>query len=315
GLTLCEKFHGSQNSTGGFYSTRGPGSTMSVYSTGVGVHDIHVQNPNAPRKAAFARFTSYAAPYSCKQCHYVPTGPFSPGHIDTALPAESAFTHVSSIAHNGDTFGYYSTPTFNSGTQTCSSVWCHGAGMNSNRGTGNYVGLTPSPRGNPKWNQPYLTGNGNTDCTKCHALPPLGAGSQHLGGVTLAQCKDCHNHVGDDGLSFTNKKLHVNGSIDGGCGGCHGNPPITTSIGTVDGLATPPQNALTTGPGAHNAHQLLLQIGGNCLTCHNGYTKAMPSNQLEICFNGLGGLVTTGTFTGYTNSVNGPKWRIPSASA
>ncbi|NVN99922.1 MAG: CxxxxCH/CxxCH domain-containing protein [Geobacteraceae bacterium] len=314
GLPLCEKCHGSATSTGGFYGTKGPGSSAYANESGVGTHSIHIQNLNAPRKTAFARFTSYAAPFSCNQCHYVPTGPFSPGHIDSALPAESTFAHVSSISHNGDTFGYYSTPTFNAATKTCNNIWCHGAGMNSNRGQGSYVGLAPANRIVPKWNQEFLTGNGNADCTSCHAMPPLGATSQHLGGVTLAMCKDCHNHVGGDGLSFSNKKLHVNGKIDGGCGGCHGNPPISSTIGTVDGLATPAQNALTSGQaGAHNAHQLLPQISSNCNTCHNGYTRAMPSNTLEIGFNGLGGAVTTGTFTGYTNSVNGPHWSATSA--
>src|SRR6185369_15308880 len=248
------------------------------------------------------------------------TGPFSPGHIDTALPAESAFSHVSSIAHNGDTFGYYSTPTFNSGTQSCSSVWCHGAGMNSNRGVDSvvdgklvhYAGTTPPSRQIPKWNAPYLTGNA-ADCTKCHALPPPAPDATYTHfGKTLNVCADCHQHVGADGLSFKNKALHVDGKVEGGCGGCHGNPPLNNIVGDPDGLATPAQNALNGGAGAHNAHALLPQIGGNCATCHNGANQAMPSNELEIGFSGLGGLVTSGTFTGYTNSVNGPHWKSSS---
>jgi predicted CxxxxCH...CXXCH cytochrome family protein len=314
GLTLCDKCHGSATSPGGFYNTRGPAGTLSVYSTGVGVHDIHVQNTNSPRKATFARFTSYAAGYSCTQCHTVPTGPFSAGHIDTPLPAEVPFNNKSSIASKGKTFGYYSTPVYNFGTQSCSAVWCHGAGMDSNRGVNAYVGAPPASRQNPLWNTPFLTGAGATDCNKCHATPPAAPNSTYTHfGKSLASCSSCHQHVGNDGLSFKNKKLHADGKVDGGCTACHGNPPITNLIGTTTGLATPAQNALNGGAGAHNVHVLLPAIGKNCSTCHNGASQAMPSNQLEMGFNalsdGLGGyLVKSGTFTGYTSSVNGPNW-------
>ncbi|HZV81844.1 MAG TPA: CxxxxCH/CxxCH domain-containing protein, partial [Geobacteraceae bacterium] len=314
GLTMCEKCHGSATSARGFYNTRGPSGTLSVYSTGVGVHDIHIQNLNSPRKATFNRFTSYAIGFKCNQCHNVPTGPFTAGHIDTALPAEVPFSHVSSFAHKGDVYGYYSTPTYNFGTQACSNIWCHGAGMNSNRGAGAYAGTTPPVRTNPKWNVPYLTGNGSTDCTKCHALPPAAPDASYTHfGKTLNTCVSCHQHLTNDAHGFKDKSLHVNGKIDGGCDGCHGNPPITNVVGATDGLATPAQNALNGGAGAHGLHVNLPAIGNNCNTCHNSSDPAMPSNKLEIGFNGLNGLVTTGTFTGYTNSVNGPKWQSSSA--
>ncbi len=319
GLPMCEKCHGSATSAGGFYNTRGPTGTLSIYSTGVGVHDIHIQNMNSPRKTTFARFTSYAAPYKCNQCHYTPTSPFTAGHIDTALPAESAFSHASSIANKGILFQYYSTPTYTKATETCSAVWCHGAGMHSNRATDEYAGTTPPVRTNPKWTVPYLTGNGASDCTKCHAMPPPAPDNTYTHyGKTLVTCTTCHKHVGDDGYSFKDKKLHVNGTVEGGCDGCHGDPPITAGVWTpvnTTGLATPAQNALNGGAGAHAAHILLPLIGKNCSTCHNAASPAMPSNELEIGFNALGGLVNNGTFTGYTNSVNGPKWKIPSASA
>lgn len=311
GLTLCEKCHGSATSAGGFYNTQGPTGTLSVYSTGVGVHDIHIQNLNSPRKATFSRYTSYAVGYGCEQCHTVPDGPFSAGHIDTALPGEVPFNNSSSIAHKGDAFGYYSTPTYSSATQTCSAVWCHGAGMHSNRASHEYVGTTPPVRTNPKWNVPYLTGNGANDCTKCHALPPPAPDATYTHfGKTLASCASCHQHVSADGHGFKEKVLHVNGTVEGGCDGCHGNPPITAVDGPPDGKAG--QNAID-GAGAHAAHVLLPQIGNNCSTCHNLASSAMPSTNLEIGFKGLGGLVTTGTFTGYTNSVSGPKWVSSSA--
>jgi|GEM_PF-2550228 len=311
-LTMCDKCHGSATSPRGFYNTQGPDGTLSVYSTAVGVHDIHIQNLNSPRKSTFARYTSYATGYSCNQCHNTPSGPFSPGHVDTALPAEANFNNVSSIANRGIVFQYYSTPAYSRATQTCSAVWCHGAGMHSNRATDEYAGTTPPARSNPKWNVPFLTGSGVTDCTKCHALPPAAPNSSYTHfGKTLQSCASCHQHVSADGYGFKDKTLHVNGTVEGGCDGCHGNPPITAADGPPDGKAG--QNAID-GAGAHNAHVLLPQIGNNCNTCHNAASPTMPSNNLEIGFNALGGQVTTGTFTGYTNSVNGPKWMVPSPS-
>jgi predicted CxxxxCH...CXXCH cytochrome family protein len=311
GLTQCEKCHGSRTSNG-FYSTRGPTGTLSIYSAGIGVHDIHLQNLKSPRKATFARFTSYATGFNCNQCHRVPSGPFSNGHIDTALPAEVPFTHMSSIANTGQVkFSYYTSPTYNSATQTCSAIWCHGAGMNSNNSTGPYAGLSGSiQRQDPVWNVPYLTGNGAADCVKCHAMPPPAPDANYIHyGKTLANCKECHTHLGSDGLSFRNKALHVNGAIDGGCDKCHGYPPINNIVGDHEGLATPVQGALTQGTaGAHNAHVLNANIGKNCQTCHYNFTADMPSNTLELGFNGFNGTVVSGTFTGYSNSGTHPKW-------
>ncbi len=311
-LPMCEKCHGSATSPRGFYNTRGPTGTLSIYSTGIGVHDIHLQNLNSPRKATFARFTSFAVGMSCKQCHSNPSGPFTAGHIDNALPAEVPFNNNSSIAGHGKLFGYYSTPTYSFATQSCNNIYCHGAGMHSNRGQDEYAGTTPPAHSVPKWNVAFLTGNGAADCTKCHALPPPAPNSSYVHfGKTLNTCANCHQHVSADGYGFKEKSLHVNGIVEGGCDGCHGNPPINAVLGPPDGLTLPAQNAMPPGfAGSHNAHQLVPSIGNQCNTCHNGSSTSMLAEgyQLEIGFNqfGLGG---SGTFTGYTNSVNGPNWK------
>ena len=310
-LPLCEKCHGSRTSAG-FYNTQGPNGTLSNYSVGVGVHDIHLQNLNSPRKATFARFTSLNAGYNCNQCHSVPKGQFSSGHMDDALPAEVKFTHISSIANTGQAkFSYYTSPAYSFATQTCSAVWCHGAGMNSNNSTGPYAGIPSSiQRQNPQWNVPYLTGNGASDCTKCHAIPPPAPDSNYIHyGKTMVNCKECHTHLTNDGFGFKDKSLHVNGVIDGGCDKCHGYPPINNIVGDHEGLATPAQGALTLGTaGAHNAHVLNINIGKNCQTCHYNFNSAMPSNNLELGFNAFGGAVTSGTFTGYSNTGTHPNW-------
>jgi len=320
-LALCDKCHGSRTSDLGFYNTRGPDGTLSIYSAAIGVHDIHLQNPNSPRKSTFSRFTSFAVGMNCNQCHYNPTGPFSSGHMDTALPAEVPFAHMSTIAHIGDAFGYYSTPKFDTATQSCSSVWCHGAGMQSNTARGLYAGKTPVSPLKPKWNEPMLAAN---PCTKCHAMPPAASSSAdthwNVGAdraYILSECVGCHQHLNTGATGFVNKALHVNGVIDGGCTGCHGDPPTTTGIGTETGLATPDQHALQLGTaGAHQSHINNVNILKNCYTCHYSYNPVMTSDgtgKLEIGFNGFGGTVINGTFNGYTNSVNGPVWQENSA--
>lgn len=323
-LSLCDKCHGSSTSARGFYNTKGPDGTLSIYSAAIGMHDIHIQNPNSPRKATFSRFTSFAAGMSCRQCHYQPDGPFYPGHMDNALPAEVPFAHVSSIAHVGDVFGYYSTPTYSFGAGTCSNVWCHGAGMASNSSRGKYAGTTPGiVRSNPVWNQPIL-GTGDP-CIKCHAMPPSAPDSSYTHfnpGASrpfiASECVNCHQHLNSTATGFVNKALHINGVIDGGCTGCHGDPPADLGIGTETGLATPAQNALKLGTaGAHIAHMNNVNIQKNCYTCHYNYNPVMVKDgtgKLEIGFYGFGGKVKTGTFTGYTNTVNGPKWLANSAA-
>ena len=326
GLTLCEKCHGSRTSVGGFYNTAGPGSTQSVYTSSVGVHDIHLQQTHAARRATFARFTSYNSGYNCNQCHFTPTGPYSQGHMDTALPAEVRFTHLSSIGQNATKYGNYTTLASYNGDRSCSNVWCHGGGMNSNTLSGPYatvvddaasVGatlnlVTPVV---PRWNTPYLTGNAASDCTKCHNYPPPAptASYQHYG-KTLTDCTTCHGHVNANATGFKNKALHADGKVDGGCTGCHGYPPIDSTVGTSTGLATPATGAMHAGvKGAHNTHQLNPAIGNTCQTCHNGYNPAMPSQTLDIGFNALGGKMTSGTFTGYSGLTNNERFVSSSA--
>jgi predicted CxxxxCH...CXXCH cytochrome family protein len=326
-LPLCDKCHGSRTSARGFYSTEGPDGTLSNYTSFVGTHDIHLQQTNAPRRASFARFTSYNSGFNCNQCHFTPTSPYSNGHVDTALPAEIRFTHLSSIAQNAVKFGVYTTVArYSYADRTCSSVWCHGRGMNSNELTGPYATVFEDATSAhvqlnlvqpvvPAWNSPMLTGNSANDCTKCHNYPPPAPTVvyQHYG-KTLTDCVSCHKHMTSDGGGFKNKTLHVNGVVDGGCAGCHGNPPIDATIGTSTGLATPATGALTADvAGAHQAHLLVPTISNNCATCHNNYVQEMGSGTIDIGFNALGGRVTSGTFTGYSATTNGERFVSTSA--
>ncbi|CAG0926530.1 hypothetical protein RHDC3_00070 [Rhodocyclaceae bacterium] len=297
---LCEKCHTTNPSPAGFYATTGPSGTKSKNDPYVGAHFQHITS--MPYK--------YSAKLDCNQCHIKPTGPYSPGHIDSALPAEINFNNMSSLANRGVQNGFSSAahqPSYDYGAKQCSNVWCHGAGMNSNEGTGPYGAAVDDggALGTPAaavWNSPYLTGVGANDCVKCHSLPPAApkSGYEHFDDDTgapyaLNKCTNCHRHLNASATGFANPSLHVNGMIDS-CNVCHGRPPVDD-----DTMTKPALGALSAGMvGAHQAHRLNPAIGNDCGACHYNYAYDMPSYKLEIGFRAYGNRVTKGVFWGMT---------------
>ncbi|QVW34712.1 CxxxxCH/CxxCH domain-containing protein [Geobacter sulfurreducens] len=296
-VPLCEKCHTTSPSAAGFYSTSGPGSTTSKTDPYVGAHFQHITS--MPFR--------YSARIDCSGCHLKPTGPYTPGHIDSALPAEVIF---GAIAGSGVQNGYSSAehqPSYNYASRECSNVWCHGGGMASNVGAGPYGSAVTDggSLGSPApavWNSPYLTGVGTNDCVKCHAFPPAAPlpGYTHWDDnnnrpFVANQCILCHKHVDNTGYAFKDPKLHVNGVVDS-CNTCHGRPPVDEA-----GMTIPAVGALTPGMvGAHQAHALNPSIGKDCNVCHYQYSQEMPSYDMEMGFNAYGGRVTSGTFYGYS---------------
>lgn len=296
-IALCEKCHTTSPAPSGFYGTAGPGSTTGKTDPYVGAHFQHITS--MPYK--------YSAKIDCSQCHLKPSGPYTAGHIDSALPAEVTF---GAIAGSGVQNGYTSVehqPAYSYGARECSNVWCHGGGMASNTGLGLYGSVLEDggTLGSPAtavWNSPYLTGVGTNDCVKCHAFPPPAPmpGYTHWDDANnrpyvANQCILCHKHLNNDGYTFKNPALHVNGVVDS-CNTCHGRPPIDEK-----GLTVPALGALTAGVvGAHQAHAINPNIGNNCNVCHDQYSMDMPSYFMEMGFNAYGGKVTSGTFYGYS---------------
>jgi len=67
-------------------------------------------------------------------------------------------------------------------------------------------------------------------------------------------CIDCHRHS----IGFT-----------ADCTGCHGNPPLETTIGSPNGLADIPAPTGSATPGTHYKHVVVL--GYDCEYCHAGW--------------------------------------------
>lgn len=301
-IPLCDKCHTTNPSPAGFYSTTGPNGTRLNTDQYVGAHFQHITS--MPFKLS--------AKYDCDECHNKPTGPYTPGHIDSALPAELTFgTTASSGVINNYTSASHQ-PAYSFGARQCSNVWCHGAGMASVEGTGLYGsaisdGATPNANriASPTWNSPFLTGT-SADCQKCHSSPPPAPmpGYNHWDddnnrAYLMTDCYKCHNSVNTAGTGFVNAANHANGVVDS-CLHCHGLPPVDANT-----LVNPPINALNTGmAGAHQGHFLNPNIGKRCTICHYNYSYTMPSYQLEIGFNAFGGKVSRGTFYGYSTLTN-----------
>lgn len=134
------------------------------HAPGVGAHANHVEQ------------AANHTPVACSECHLVPSSTWSPGHIDSALPAEVV---PGPLALLGDHPASYD-PT----TGTCSATYCHGLAT-------------------PHWTAPL-----SWACGSCHALPPPQCNT------TNEQCSDCHGEVLTAGRVFLRRDLHVNGTVD-----------------------------------------------------------------------------------------------------
>ncbi|GAM09960.1 geobacter CxxxxCH...CXXCH motif protein [Geobacter sp. OR-1] len=117
-------------------------------------------------------------------------------------------------------------------------------------------------------------------------------------------CTSCHAH---------------NTGFKAACGGCHGNPPVSSARGGDTGLIGKPKPSFalqTSAAGAHATHVTGRSLV--CDTCHyidNG-TARMPSQSgtIDIGFFGFGGKVTSGTYTPFTSSRRGYPFASGTAS-
>jgi predicted CxxxxCH...CXXCH cytochrome family protein len=186
----------------------------------VGAHTKHVQT------------TKLARPFDCGVCHLKPTGILSAGHIDDPTPvATLTFGGIAGQVPPGPA------PSWNRGTATCASTYCHGnyAGTYTytawDWGSDSPVEVSVSYAGSkaaPGWLDGPMT------CGSCHGNPPAGTGAWHSGfhgyDVTYRECQTCHPDaasVNGVGTSITNPALHLNGIVEvtpkwsNKCFGCH----------------------------------------------------------------------------------------------
>jgi predicted CxxxxCH...CXXCH cytochrome family protein len=153
------------------------GDTATTYR-GVGAHVAHMTT--GQKRIAV----------KCTECHQSITKFDSPGHTDTNPPSEVIFTD--SLA-NTMTKGRNKAQMFwDVSSLTCKNTYCHGNFTNGN----NY---------SPSW---VKVGQGESQCGKCHNLPPGGDHPQ------LTLCFGCHTQTVDENLNIIDKTKHMNGKVD-----------------------------------------------------------------------------------------------------
>jgi predicted CxxxxCH...CXXCH cytochrome family protein len=163
----CSGCHGSADSSAPPRDLAGNQLTTAI---GVGAHRSHL---DAPRRLR--------GPVACADCHQVPAALDSPGHIDSAAPAEVA------LAGGG---------AWNRAEASCQS-WCHGDSQ-------------------PVWTR---VGLDEVFCGSCHGVPP--ADAEHAPDLALSDCASCHPSTVDSfgnilraGAPGNETSQHMDGDVD-----------------------------------------------------------------------------------------------------
>lgn len=196
----CSTCHGSETSSAPPGDLNG--NTENT-ARGVGAHQVHLAG-NLKGKTM-----------SCAECHVVPGGVYSDGHLDGDSRAEIIMAnYLATITTNHPSTTNYSSslplfvpnPSYSLSDQTCANTYCHGNFKNGNSGN------------SPVWNDPQ-----SAACGTCHgdrtkptlmerALPKtVSEGGTHPNALT---CSQCHGGVVNANLNFTNPSKHVDGLLN-----------------------------------------------------------------------------------------------------
>ena len=195
GPEACNNCHGVASQSVSILSTWAPPEDLSgnivTTNVGVGAHQTHLIDST----------WSTAYTQDCGLCHREPSGFDDPDHIDTNPGRNMQFTGI------GSNSGAVS-PQWQSGSASCSDVYCHG----------NFVFLKAESSNDWAYADSIIQGNnpqmiwttvdGTQDsCGTCHGLPPTG----HIAAVT---CNGCHGSVVDADFNIIDKSKHINGEIE-----------------------------------------------------------------------------------------------------
>ena len=201
----------------------------------VGAHTSHVSG------------SSIAPAFDCGPCHVKPADALSQGHVDGATAA---------VTFGGlATAGGGQAPSWDRGSATCASTYCHGATLGGGSNTA------------PIWTG---VGQGQADCGACHGLPPPSPHPTVTGG--LPGCSTCHPQTIDSGGAL----------IPPGSGGAHLDGAAQTGhIASWMDPASPGFHAFTANRGLATCQlchgQNLDGVGGvttvACSTCHGATWK------------------------------------------
>jgi predicted CxxxxCH...CXXCH cytochrome family protein len=286
GDTICVSCHGGQDNQTGAPPFDLDGASDTAEAT-VGAHSAHVQ-------------ATLARPFACGECHEVVPQVITPLHIDGKIDLP-----FGSLSRTGG-----ASPSFDPGTLSCSTTYCHGATLQGGSHT------------TPTWNK---VGQGEAACGNCHGLPPAQLPSpSHPAYALEARCAGCHPATADtdaagNDVVLAGGGLHVDGKVEyefaghpagwyaPGTGGDHthtGRNPLTGGCATADCHGTDLGGGRS-GVACARCHDgATAQVFG-CATCHGGavdQTGAPPIDTHEVSATTS---VTVGAHTSHVQATHG----------
>jgi predicted CxxxxCH...CXXCH cytochrome family protein len=190
----CTTCHGSSTSNAPPTDINGNTATT---ERGVGAHQIHLKGGDIGKSLA------------CTECHSVPGGVYTPGHVDSELPAELVMNNsLANLVTNDPSTSEYDpgldlfepNPTYDPNDLSCSNTYCHGYFKNGNLD-----------------NKPVWTNPSTSACGSCHGdgsspLPKTQAqGGSHPGSNN---CSNCHGGVVDANQNIINPSKHIDGLLN-----------------------------------------------------------------------------------------------------
>lgn len=191
GPEACNTCHGDFSNINRIAPPRSLNRSVNTATPGVGAHAAHLYS------------LQIGAAVLCNECHKVPGGLFTAGHVnDGTTLSEIVF---GSFANKGQ-----SASTYNFGTNLCSNTYCHGnfsfAKANSNYPFVYTADYMVGNNFSPDWKKV----DGTQDaCGTCHGLPPTG----HMDSE-LRSCGTCHRGIVDSQGKIVDKTKHINGVVN-----------------------------------------------------------------------------------------------------
>ena len=173
----------------------------------VGAHAAHL-----------AYFSGLPVSETCGECHRVPSGVETAGHLDQPIdpigpsPAGGSADVVFSgplaiLATEGG--GRVPDVSYSRPAGSCAGSYCHGNwGLLKSGSQYGFIYAADTLQGNsasPVWSQPP-----SGACGTCHDLPPEG----HDGPYARTECGDCHEGVVDLTGEIADSTLHGNGKVN-----------------------------------------------------------------------------------------------------
>jgi predicted CxxxxCH...CXXCH cytochrome family protein len=192
----CTTCHGSATSNAPPTDINGNTATT---ERGVGAHQIHLKGGEVGRNL------------TCAECHNVPGGVYTLGHVDSELPAEILMNESrANIKTNDPSTSEYDPgldlfvphPTYNPNDLSCANTYCHGYFKNGNLDN------------KPVWTNPATSACGSCHGTGTSPLPKTDAEGGSHPDPSGTNCSVCHGGVLDENLNIINPSKHIDGLLN-----------------------------------------------------------------------------------------------------